>query len=76
MPWLKMRTEEFFDAVILAVKKTDDWNTEGIPRTFLLGCYDPKQGFIKIGGAGSGLTLHEKASIGEIVELLRINEDS
>lgn len=67
--------EEFFDAVILAVKKTDDWVKEGLPRTFLLGCYDPEKGFVKIGDASSGLKLHEKAAIGETVEYLQLNED-
>ena len=74
-PWFKRRPSTAHDAVILAIKKTDEWLREGVPATFLVGCYDPKlKEFKPIGDVSSGLTYHEKNSIGEVALTIQTRE--
>lgn len=76
-PWLKRRTSDTHDAVILAIKKTDEWLREKVPATFLVGCYDPKeQKFKAIGDVSSGLTTNEKQVIGEFGQTIIVKETS
>jgi len=74
--WLKLRKIHSQDVVILGIKKTDSWNSEGVPATFLIGYYDPETGkFKRLGDVSSGLTYYEKAVIGEVGLVIKTGED-
>ena len=73
--WLKIRSQDHVDAVILAVKKTEEWIRDHVPATFLVGCYDPEmKQFKAIGDISSGLKHHEKKAIGETVSTIKTGE--
>jgi len=74
--WLKLRKLHTVDVVILGIKKTDEWNRNGVPATFLIGYYDPEaKAFKRLGDVSSGLTLREKEAIGEVGKTIQVGED-
>lgn len=74
--WLKMRSSNTKDVVIIGVKKTEEWMTNNVPATFLIGGYDHKDHIYKrIGDVSSGLTFDEKAAIGRVLSKKVLTED-
>jgi len=72
--WVKMKRLESVDLVIIGIKKTKSWLSDGLPYTFLLGAFDGSK-FVPISHASSGLSLTEKEAIGEFLSEYVVRED-
>ena len=67
--WCKLKDSVTEDVVILAIKKTKDWNEHGLARSVLLGRKE-EEGWLIVGVAGTGLNHEEQKAIAVSAQVL------